>query len=184
MSTNDTGPPTQGPPTARALPIAADAAPERQSTTTKLTVIPAVFEDSEAALAAMVDAKRTLDTATKNLRERERANAQKRAERSHVVRSHAGVDEDYQRDQAFLQPVFVEVERARAEYDVAFAIYQETARARDAQSANRLAESNNAVAATNSRVSTMIAWVTLVIAIAAAVQTAATILQVVHTWSK
>jgi hypothetical protein len=169
MSTHDTGPPAEGPATTPALRISADA-PERQAPMDKLTVIPAIFKDSERALAAMVDAKRALDAAMANLRGRERANAQRRAQRGHVVCTQAGVDEDYQRDQLSLDPLVVAVERARAEYDVAFAIYQETARARDAAAANRLAKSNNVVAA-------FIAVVTLVMA-------AATVFQTCHTWSK
>jgi hypothetical protein len=149
-----------------------------------LTVIPAIFKDSERALAAVVEAKRSFDTAMANLRERDRAKAKQRALQPFIVRNAEGVDTEYQRDQATLEPLVVEVERARAEYEVAFTIYQEAARSRDAATSNKLAESNNATAAASKNAANRVATVTIVLAVVAVFQTAAAVGQIVHTWSK
>jgi hypothetical protein len=112
------------------------------TTNATLTAIPALFKDPERAAAEMVKAKQALDLATARVREQERHNAQAREQRGRPGTGTSLNDGDYQHLHALLQPLLADVERARAEFEVAFTIYQETARARDAQASQVNAEAS------------------------------------------
>jgi hypothetical protein len=145
----------------------------------ELTVVPAVFSDSSRALAELVEAKRQLDLANLRLKERERANVQMLSD----PHWHGKRDEAVDHGARLLPPFLVEVERSRAAFDIAFSIYQEAARARDAKAANELAESNNATALASTKAAARIAWLTGVLALAAIAQAALTLLENSRTWS-
>jgi hypothetical protein len=131
-----------------------------------------VFKDPDEALTQLVAARRQLDIANQHVDEREHATSRMVAEAPDLKR----------RDQAVAQGQMLKaalqekVSRALASHDIAFAVYQEAARARDANASNGLAQSNE-------RVSRRIAQLSVVLAIAAAVQTIAMVAEYVHTWS-
>jgi hypothetical protein len=157
-----------------------DAEPESAAPRPEL-----IFKDVDKAFEQLVDAWRNLNAANATVSERERANAERGRQHRFSVRDRGApfTDEEL-REQGLLGPFVAAAERARTHYEVVFAIYQEAARARDAESANRLAESNNAVAATNASVSKWIAGITFILALAAVAQTAATIVETDHTWKQ
>jgi hypothetical protein len=127
---------------------------------------PPVFGDADKALTELIEAKRKLDAARENVRQREQTNAQTRVQRSYSVRGPDGVDRDFQREQGLIEPLVVAQQRARAEYEVAFAIYQEAAGRRETK-----------------RLSALTFWIA-VAAVVQAIAAIATITDIVHKWSK
>ena len=136
-----------------------------------LTVIPAIFKDPDRALEALVGAKRSLDQAKDAVRSRERTNDRMFEEASGQM--HPRQLQVAKECKSLLEPLVVAAERARSDFDVAFAVYQEAARARDAQAANDLAKSNAGI----TRVMTIAIWVQAAIALFA-------VLATVLRWSK
>ena len=93
-----------------------------------------LFQDPNAALAELVEAKRALDIAQQHLREREAANVR-------MSKHFQGSRDDWLAScERLVAPLVVEVQRAKDQFDTALAIYQEAARARDAAAQQELAE--------------------------------------------
>lgn len=125
----------------------------------KITIKPEdVFTDAEGAFRLLGQAYNALALAKIRFAEAERVSEQVRQARSGTMASH---EEARQRGENVLEPARAELQKARADYELRFAVYQEAARARDAKAAHDVAKASVGAAAAANRT----AWWMVVIAI-------------------